>query len=246
MKESIKIVICADKNEEQQKYSKWLYALGEKHNVRIDLIVYDSAKTLLFDVQDILSLTDAIYLDVNMPGIDGGEVAAQLREQDYWNDIIFLALSKDYVFKAFDMRALHYIIKGETSLAEFEKIFLLALQSKREKNRKYVVYCAGGETRNIPLNSIWYYETRRGIVTVYYDRDKSFEFPQESLQEIENDLEGYGFFRNYRSILVALAAIESITYRNIILHNGEELPLSRHKYAELKALLEPNEGKVVR
>jgi len=242
----MKIITCEDNRQEQQIYTEYLHALGEKHSVRIELTVYNSANVLLSEAQKADISADLIYMDINMPGITGAEAAIKLRELGYQNDIVFLTASKEHFRGAFDVQALHYIVKGETSMAEFEKIFLRALLAKGERNQKYVVYCGGGETRNIPLDSIQYYETRRGIVTVHYDKDKSFEFPQENLQEIENDLEGYGFFRNYRSCLVALSAIESIVYNEITLHNGKKLPLSRHKYAELKALIRPGKGKTVK
>jgi len=176
--------------------------------------------------------------------MNGDEASRLLREMGYTNDIVFLTVSKEHFRHAFDVQALHYVVKGETTEAEFEKIFLRALRAKQERAQKYVAYCGGGETRNIPLSSIRYYETHRGIVTVYYDKESSFSFPLESLQEIENDLEEHGFFRNYRSCLVALRYIESITYSGITLRDGKKLPLSRNKYAALKeVLLSQNGGK---
>jgi len=203
----------------------------------MELKIYDTADALLFDAQDANFFADLIYMDIHMPGTEGHKAASKLRELGYRNDIVFLTVSKTHFREAFDVRALHYVVKGETGAAEFEKIFMSSLLAQNEKKQKYVVYCGGGETRNIPLESIRYYETRRGIVTVFYDEDKSFEFPQESLQEIENDLEGYGFYRNYRSFLVAISAIESIAYNEITLRDGNKIPLSRHKYRELKELL---------
>jgi len=233
----MKVIICDDKPQERERYSGMLEKLSAKHDVPVELFTYDSATSLLFESQDSRFTADLVFMDINMPGLAGDEAARRLRENGYVNDIVFLTVSQKHFQEAFDVQALHYVVKGVTTEAGFEKIFIRAIQSQSEKKQKYVSYCGGGETRNIPLSIIRYYEMRRGIVTVYYDKDNSFKFPQKSLLEIENDLSGYGFFRNYKSFLVALAAIDSIKYTEITLRDGKKIPLSRHKYAELKETL---------
>jgi len=239
----MKVIICDDKPQERERYSGMLEKLSAKHEVQLELFTYDSATSLLFESQDSRFTADLIFMDINMPGLTGDEAAHRLRENGYVNDIVFLTVSKNHFREAFDVKALHYVVKGETTEADFEKIFIRAIQSQSEKKQKYVSYCGGGETRNIPLSSIRYYETRKGIVTVYYDKDNSFDFPQENMSEIENDLSEYGFFRNYRSFLVALAFIDSITYTEVTLRDGKKIPLSRHKYAELKETLKAGSGR---
>lgn len=239
MQKNIKIVICEGKRNEQQKYTEWLHKLCEKHNIDLDLTVYDSAAEMLFEAKNTGFSHDLIYLDLYMQGVKGDEAAVKLREMGYINDIIFLTMSKEHfpLPRAFDVKALHYIVKDETNIKDFEKKFLLAVSSKKTNKQKHVVYYSGGETRKILLNRIWYYETYRGVITVYYDKDKMFKFSQQSLIKIEKNLKEYGFFRNYRSNLVSLSKIDSVVYNKIILCNGKELPMSRHKYTELRKLL---------
>lgn len=233
----MKVIICDDNLKEQERYLAMLKRLAEKHDIALEVTTYDSAVPLLFAVEDSKFDADLIFMDINMPNISGDEASERLRERGYMNDIVFLTVSKGHFLKAFDVDALHYVVKGETSDQEFERIFLKAVRSLSSKKQKYAAYYGGGETRNIPLNSIRYYEIYRGIVTVYYDKENSFQFPQMSLQELENELSEYGFFRIHKSYLVALSAIESLTYNEVSLRDGTKLPISRRKYSELRDIL---------
>ncbi|MDR2712442.1 MAG: LytTR family DNA-binding domain-containing protein [Clostridiales bacterium] len=233
----MKVIICDDNLIEQERYLVMLKDLAAKHDIVLELATYDSAVSLLFAVEDSKFDADLIFMDINMPNMSGDEASQRLRERGYLNDIVFLTVSKGHFLRAFDVDALHYVVKGETSDLEFERIFLKAVRSLNDKKQKYAAYYGGGETRNIPLNSIRYYEIYRGIVTVYYDKDNSFQFPQMSLQELENELSEYGFFRIHKSYLVALSAIESLTYSEVTLRDGTKLPISRRKYSELRDTL---------
>jgi len=240
----MKVIICDDNLQEQKRYTAMLEKLAAKHNVPLELSRYETATSLLFDAQDPKFTAELIFMDIHMPNMNGDEAARRLRENGYVNDIVFLTISQKHFRDAFDVQALHYVVKNETTESEFEKIFLRALQSQNEKKQKYVSYSGGGETRNILLNSIRYFEIYRGIVKVYYDKEHTFEFPQKTLSELENELSEYGFFKTHKSYLVSLTSIEKITYTQITLRDGTKIPLSRHKYAELKSLFTApsNEG----
>lgn len=231
----MRIVICDDSSKERELYSSSLRELAKKHAVNLELNLYENATSLIFDAQDADFSADLIFMDIHMPGITGDEASGKLREFGYQNDIVFLTVSKEHFRTAFDVNALHYVVKGETKPDEFEKIFLRAIKSMEEKDRNYVMYSGGGESRNIALSSIKYYEIYKKIVTVYYD-DTSFQFPS-SLEKLENELSEYGFYRIHKSFLVFLSAIESITAKEVTLRGGAKLPISRNCYSDLKATL---------
>ena len=54
---------------------------------------------------------DLILLDIRLPGMSGIDAAEHIRGQDEKVQIVFLTSLKEYVFDAFDVEALNYLLK---------------------------------------------------------------------------------------------------------------------------------------
>lgn len=234
----MKIVLCDDTPAERERYSAILHALAEKHKIKLNLCQYENGTNLLFDFEMHGYIADVIFLDINMPEMSGVEVAHELRRHKYINEIVFVTVSKniDHLLKAFDVKAINYIVKGETDEQRFEEIFLNAIESAKEKESEYIQYTAHGEKRYIAIDKIKYYEVKDRIINVYYENTK-FEF-YSTLEKVEKDLEFEGFVRIHRSFLIALDQVESTTKNSVTLRCGETLPVGRKYYANLKNNLE--------
>ncbi|MCL2654690.1 MAG: LytTR family DNA-binding domain-containing protein [Coriobacteriia bacterium] len=234
----MKVIICDDDWHDREKYATLIERIAKKEGIPMELSRYDSAMNLLFDVEDSKFEADVIFMDISMPGMSGDEASRRLRNLGYLNDIVFLTVSKDYFRSAFDVKALHYVVKGETSDIEFKRIFLRSVRGREERHQEYARYVGGGENRLIKISSIRYYEIQHKIVTVHYDKNMTFQFPQLSLGTLEDELSDYGFFRIHRSYLVAISAIDKFTWKEVTLRDGSVLPFGRkHQYEELKKYL---------
>ena len=54
---------------------------------------------------------DVLFLDIQMPGMDGMETAKMLRQDNEDMILIFVTAEEEYVFQAFDVGAFHYLVK---------------------------------------------------------------------------------------------------------------------------------------
>ena len=193
---------------------------------------YETAKQLLFDLEEKILTTDILLFDINMPEMSGIEAAQKLRNMGYKGEIVFLTVSKNHMLNAFDVRAFNYIIKGEMQNDRVKKILREVLMIADEKSKEYILFTGIGEIRNIPVLSIKYFEVKGKIVTVYYG-SKSFEFVS-TIGKLENILFTRGFIRVHRSFMVSTVMIKSFSYEEITLIDGTLIPVGRKYYASLK------------
>ncbi|MGL4606624.1 MAG: LytR/AlgR family response regulator transcription factor [Eubacteriaceae bacterium] len=230
------IIICDDEQGQREKYKKQILALCQEKNITPILKVFESGKHLLFEAEDILNEIDLIYMDINMPGEDGVAIAERLRQIGFLGEIVFLTVVKHRVFEAFDVDAMHYIVKEVTSPQKFKEIFYKAVKKVEGRNQEVAVFTCAGETRTIPITDIRYFIVNKNIITVHY-KDKTFEF-YSTLGKLEELLFNKGFCRIHRTMLIALKEIAKLSYLNAILVNGEEIPVGRKYYKEIKKLLD--------
>ena len=172
-----------------------------------------------------------------MPDLGGFEVARAIRKAGYRTEIIFSTIAKERAIEAFDVEALHYIVKDETPEEKFRKILHKALQRVERRNIESISLTCAGEICNIPIKEIRYFEVLNKIITVYYQKDKKFEF-YSTLGKIENLLCKKGFVRIQRSYLVNIRNIASLTYNYVTLKDGTTLSMGRGKYTRVKEMLE--------
>lgn len=236
----MKIFLCDDNEQALEFYSEKLHELAKIHNQELDLKTFKSGRELLFHFEDVGDIADAVYLDINMPGIDGVETAERLKQAGFSGELIFLTVSENHFLPAFDVGAFNYIIKKQTTSKRFETIFLKVVELVENRKKECILVSNGGAHRKIELESIHYFEVRKRIVTVHYE-DQKFQF-FTSMDKLENRLVGKGFYRVNRSYLVAVESIKSTTYNSLQMENGDEVPIGRsyqkevHKYLKGRVL----------
>lgn len=224
------IFICDDSAEQVSLCKDKLLCLARQHGVHASIKTFPSGEALLFEAEDTYATLDLIYLDIRMPGLDGLETAKRLRKIGYLGDIVFFTFTPDHAIDGYDVSALHYVVKGQTSDEKFEEIFLRACERKARRESEVLVLTCAGESRCVPVEDIRYFEIQQRIVTVYYGNEQ-FEF-YSTMMRLEEQLFDKGFVRTHKSFLVGKRFIHSIDSTRVLLDTGEELPVGKRYYAE--------------
>ncbi len=225
------VLICDDCAQQAAQCKNMLLHYAKRHDVRIKVYTFTSSEALLFQIEDNLTSIDLVYMDINMPGIDGVSTALKLRELGFSGDIVFYTASPEYAIDGYDVCALHYIVKGQTSNEKFEEIFLRALKKKEHRECEVIVLTCAGESRCIPLDAIRYFEIQQRILTVHYEAN-SFEF-YSTMRQMEEQLFQKGFLRTHKSYLVNKHYIRSINVHDLVLDTDETLPVGKRYYANV-------------
>jgi len=186
------------------------------------------------------SAPDVVFLDIQMPGIDGFEVIKQ-RTVERMPAVVFLTAFDQFAIKAFETEALDYLVKpvSEARFATTMQRVLRRLRSSSNSPREetIVVTTARGATV-LHLNEIDWIEAA-GNYSQLWVGTRSY-FLRESLQLLEERVQKHGFIRAHRRALVRLDGVRELTRTrtgalSALLESGVRVPISRRRSASFTA-----------
>ena len=232
MAETRKIAVCDD----EKNIRSYLVSLIKKQGGECGIIEYASADAYLSDGKEY----DLVFLDIEMggsgAGMDGMGLARRIRGMEAQKQpiIIFVTGYEKYVYDAFDVGAFQYLIKpvDEQKFAEVfgrasRQILSGQIVSDAEQRKKKLVIQYGGEGKAIPLNDIYYMESRNHNIILYL-KNGNMEY-YAKIGDLEDELAGQ-FYRIHRGYLINLLHVEGYDRTEVRMANGDKLLLSRYKY----------------
>ncbi len=179
---------------------------------------------------------DIVFLDIQMDGTDGIEGAKKLRESSALKGaedaiLIFITAIREYVFKAFDVAAFHYLLKPIEE-DKFHEVFGRAkkeLEKRKSKRRETIFIKTRNRSFTLEKDSILYVESRAKKVEIHTAGENIEVYA--SMNELEGQLGG-GFYRCHRGYLVNMAYVAEYDSKSISLNNGEYVYLAKERYGE--------------
>lgn len=185
---------------------------------------------------------DLIFLDVEMPMLDGMSTAKKIREMDSNVLIIFVSRLAQYAIDGYSVGALDYILKPVNYYAFFVKMQRV-VHLLEAKNEEYIVIRDKSSVRKIPLNAIRYIDVYSHTLYYHTAQGTFSNSGSKTLKNLEDDLKQYGFRRCHQSYLVNLRHVKSFDKNSITIYNEGPLPVSRQLHKEfMQALMEYWEG----
>lgn len=221
-----------------------------KDYLEIDII--DEAKNGQEGIEKINQLKpDLIFLDINMPGMNGFEMIKQLEDIPR---VVFVTAYDEFALKAFEINALDYIMKPIDperlkeciqKLKSSEDDFVSnqqALTSRRERFLSLTdrVFIKDGEKCwFVELAKIRMLESDGNYVKVYFDNFRPLIL--RSLNSFEDRLDPEFFFRANRKFIINLNWISSVENwfnggLQVELREGEKVEISRRQAIRFKEI----------
>ena len=187
---------------------------------------------------------DVIFLDINMAGATGLQLADALSKLKYPPAVVFVTAYSEHAVKAFDVNAVDYLVKPvetERLRQAISKVKVYVTGHARVGQGERIPVEKGGKKILIGIDTIRYVMARDDYAYLQTDTDRYFS--TVSLAQLEKRLDGHGFFRVHRGYLVNLSMVtevESVSGGTLLLTlDGceDKIPVSRRRVSSLKKAL---------
>lgn len=165
---------------------------------------------------------DLLFLDIQMPNIDGMELAHSLPEE---TRVVFTTAFKEYAFESYEVNALDFLLKPiryNKFLAAVEKARKLYARQTVAQQPNTVFVRVDGEWRNIVIDSIVYVSGMKDYVLFYLDGEKKPLISHLTMKAVEEMLPSDRFLRVHRSYIIAVDKIAKVD-RNDCIYIGDEI-----------------------
>ena len=170
---------------------------------------------------------DLIFMDIDLPGIDGMEAATLLRSYDAVTPLVFVTNLAQYAVRGYEVDAIDFIVKPVTYYNFAMRMDKAVRMIKRNANRNVVVAMREG-TAFIPFEELLYVSVDNHQLRYHIAAGEDITV-RGSLGKLEAELAEGPFVRISSSFLVNMNHIRSFRGDEVRLDNGEVLFFSRPK-----------------
>lgn len=170
---------------------------------------------------------DLVFLDIDLPGINGMEAAEALRGHDTETPIIFVTNLAQYAVKGYRVDALDFIVKP-VSYYDFKLRMDKAVRMLGRSAQRSIRIPSDNGFRIVAVADICYIEVSNHNLAIHLANGEVIAM-RASLSKIEEELGGTAFVRVSNSCLANMAHIREIRGSDIHMSDGGVIYFSRSR-----------------
>ncbi len=201
--------------------------------------VFEEVKTAISS--DIIQLADVLFLDVDMPGMNGLEARRILIDVPI---CVFVTAHPEYAAESFELETLDYLVKPLCTdrfavtmgrIHEYMNIRSKLSMIETSQNEDTIQVKDGFKVSNIHLGNIIYLNAFQNYTAIITEEEK--QFVRSTLGNLLKVKEFKLFHRIHKSYAVQKKFVRSISSHEILLLNGELLPVGRTYKEDVRMLV---------
>lgn len=229
----LRIAVCVNDVETCSEIEALVLAYDKGSKKQVHVEVFYSAEELYRELSEGL-YCDMIFLGAELKGLTGIQLGEKIRNElkNEIVQIVYISSSYEIMQEAFRIRPLHCLRKPlnkEEIASTIDKAReLLDLYAKN------FVYRMGCGEYKVPISQILYFKRDKSTTEIHLFHESKNIY--QSLEGIRRDLQQYRFISCHQSYLVNYSCIKEFYYEELVMINGEHIPISQRKRKEIREL----------
>ncbi|MBR1675539.1 MAG: response regulator transcription factor [Eubacterium sp.] len=221
----MRIAVCDDEEKYRLDIKKRIDRVCNSLDVLVD--EYSDGRELIKNFEK--NPYDMVFLDIEMPAMDGITLAKKLRALSEGLFIVFLTGHVEYALTGYEVNALRYLTKpvDPDKLKE-----VLKYVSDKAKSKQQLLIREEGEEVLLDVENIVFLEAQNQYIRIKTDSGE--HLVRYNISDYEKELTPFGFFRTHRSYIVSLGKIKKLGKAEVLTDSGDTIPVSRGNMPILK------------
>lgn len=214
-----KIAVCDD----EEAVSAQVKELITEWNPSVDVVCFSSGDELLENYQSY----EAVFLDIDMAGMNGIETGKAIRKMDKDTKIVYLTAYRDYVSGAFGVHAFQYLLKPVNKKAIWNVLEEIFRYTKSAEKKIILDFHTVDGSLCLPVERIYFFEYENRKIRIVTDDEQYYM--ADKIGNVAKRMAEFGFSMPHQSFVVNMFHVKNVKNQQIFLDNGMEIPLSQKK-----------------
>lgn len=230
----LNIAICDDDALILSKVEELVGVFFRTHCIEMKMQSYQLSENLTYDLQDGLYY-DLFLLDIEMPGIDGRELAKSIHNNMPAAKVIFITSHLEYAVEAYEFSIFRYIPKTaieeklSAALNDFYKLYRL------ERNEFYTIQVKN-YVEQLSYRDILYI-LKEGKYAVFHLANGRTNSVRKTLAQVFKEINKDYFYFADRGCIVNLANVIGMNENGILFSDNQRLAISKASISDFKTIL---------
>ncbi len=221
------IAVCDD----DIQMRRFLYSAIEGARIACTIDEFSNGTELLTNYQKY----DILFLDIDMPVVNGMEAAKRIRQRDRKVKIIYVTGYQDYMQRSFAVHPFSFLVKPVSRETIVKQIREALLYSREEEKAVTLRLETMEGMEEFAVSEIYYLEYQSRKLRLVMKHGECMI--RGKISEFSEKLISYGFASPHKSFVVNLYHVKAIRGYDIFMMNGDLIPLSQKRSTEFRGLL---------